>query len=349
MKKSGLALAVLAVLAALAVQGRGPAQVGGTAATGFDVHPGLGPWMICTTYYTGPEARQLATRLVTELREHYHLPAYIFNYTDEERQKEEERIRKERERIRQILEQQERALGQMEHAPVAPIHIRTRRFEDQCGVLLGGYKDEKSARADLDHIKKLEPPDPKRVPMATIWINNPVKKMLEQTYVSPFAKSFVVPNPTIKREQAAERNQPDPFLKRFNEGEAFNLLKCPKHFTLAVSQFHGASTVQSQLAPEKSSFLDKLGMGGGESLQASALNAHNVAELLRKLNLEAYVLHTRYYSLVTVGGFDSLDDPRLRAAQRQLAQLMPKLSPIPMLPKALPVDVEAVRGMAGVR
>jgi hypothetical protein len=340
MKRICLALAGLAILGILAAQGQGPAQVGGNASLQFDVHPGLGPWMICTTYYSGQDARALANKLVAELRNQYHLPAYIFNYIDEERRKEEERIRKERERIRQILDQQERVLGQMEHAPIAPIHIRTRRFEDQCAVLIGGYKDEASARADLNRIKKLPCPDPKRVSLATMWINNPVKKQVELTYVSPFAKAFVVPNPTIKRAPPPDRPKPDPFLKRLNEGETFNLLKCPKRFTLAVSQFHGASTVQSQLTSEKSSFLDKLMGGGGyESLQASALNAHNVAELLHKLNLEAYVLHTSYYSLVTVGGFDSLDDPRLKATQQQMAQLMTKLSPIPTLPEPLPMEI----------
>jgi len=37
------------------------------------------------------------------------------------------------------------------------------------------------------------------------------------------------------------------------------------------------------------------------------------AEVLRnnQLNFEAYVLHTEFTSYVTIGGFDSQDDPRL--------------------------------------
>ena len=36
------------------------------------------------------------------------------------------------------------------------------------------------------------------------------------------------------------------------------------------------------------------------------------------LNLEAFVLHTRYASIVTIGQFDSPDDPALQATRRLL-------------------------------
>jgi hypothetical protein len=293
--------------------------------------------MICTSYYSGPEARQDALQLVNELRTNYRLPAYVFNYSDQERLKEQERLRQEKERIHQLLEQQARVLGDMGATQTAPVHVRTRRFEEQCAVLIGGYADEKKARKDLDRIKALKPPDPKRVKLASIVQIR--QKEGEQIWVSPFAHAFVVPNPMIKKAPAANKNQPDPLLKELNAGESYSLLQCPKRFTLAVSEFHGVTTLQEKTATSR--FLSALHLGGGsgEALNASALNAHNVAEALRKLNFQAYVLHTRFYSLVTVGGYDTPDDPRLKADQNQLVQLAPKLQPLPMLPEPLPLEI----------
>jgi hypothetical protein len=80
-------------------------------------------------------------------------------------------------------------------------------------------------------------------------------------------------------------------------------------------------------------FLETLGLGGrsGEGIDTAAHNAHNMAELMRKsMNLEAYVLHTRFSSLVTVGGFDRLDDPRLRSTQELLTSRLKVPSVLPM-------------------
>ena len=59
---------------------------------------------------------------------------------------------------------------------------------------------------------------------------------------------------------------------------------------------------------------DNLKTGGksGQRVDAAATSAHNLAELLRKAKLDAYVLHTKYTSIVCVGGYDTVDDPALR-------------------------------------
>jgi len=49
-----------------------------------------------------------------------------------------------------------------------------------------------------------------------------------------------------------------------------------------------------------------------------------VARVLREhpnLKFEAYVLHTRYSSVVTIGGFDGPADPRLLQLKQQLAKI----------------------------
>src|SRR5262249_22143287 len=75
-----------------------------------------------------------------------------------------------------------------------------------------------------------------------------------------------------------------------------------------------------------SNFLKMLGLSGskpGEALGAAALQAHELAKLLRdpRLGFTAYVLHTRTSSIVTVGGFNALNDAEMQRVQRQLAAL----------------------------
>jgi hypothetical protein len=63
--------------------------------------------------------------------------------------------------------------------------------------------------------------------------------------------------------------------------------------------------------------MEKMGFKkSGELLNAAGKQAHEVAEFLRKFGFEAYVLHTEYSSVVTVGGFDGPDDPRLIQVQQ---------------------------------
>jgi hypothetical protein len=73
----------------------------------------------------------------------------------------------------------------------------------------------------------------------------------------------------------------------------------------------------------------------------AAENAHTLAKVLRQLKLDAYVLHTRFASIVTVGSFESLDDPALRSMQNVLlTQLKPRLDArLELFPQPLPMEV----------
>jgi hypothetical protein len=75
----------------------------------------------------------------------------------------------------------------------------------------------------------------------------------------------------------------------------------------------------------------------GEMLNASALQAEEVARVLREMKFEAYVLHTRTGSVVSVGAFDQPDDGRLLQLQRQLANL--QLGPVQFFAQPMPMQV----------
>jgi hypothetical protein len=275
----------------------------------YAITPEAGPWMVCATSYVGPEAQQLAHELVLEIRSRFSLPAYVVNKGDDERRKQ--------------LEEYQRK--QKEH-PDVHIPFRHTRVEDQCAVLIGGYKDMDSAHRALKDIKKLSPPSsPRLMPILTEVGPDESsgakdKAVVKGGFVNPFVSSFVVHNPTVPIERPVT-NKPDPFLKKLNAPESLSAFKCPKPWTLVVAIFQGAQAIQAEKA-DKPGFWEGLwNHNSGDLLEASGHNAHNLAEALRTIGYEAYVLHCRWGSVVCIGGFDSAKDPRMMNTRRNIANL----------------------------
>jgi hypothetical protein len=218
------------------------------------------------------------------------------------------------------------------------------RVSEQCAVLVGGYKDIEDARKNLEKIKKLPPPDLKleqgkeTSDVINIYVPTADKKGAEirRERVNPFTRAFVVRNPLIPNQTIAN-NKPDPVLKTLNADEKYSLLKNSKSVTLVVKEYNGSAILQSTKAVT-TSFMDKLfGSRQGDMLGAAALQAHETARVLRKLEFDAYVLHTRTSSIVTVGGFDSRDDPNLAKIQKAITTL--KITALDLYTNPLPMDV----------
>jgi len=299
---------------AFAAAGSTRAQTAATPSPEYLVTPAQGPWMICAASYTGPVARELAFKLIEELRTQYQLPAYVFNRGDKERQEQQAEIDRRR-------RQQEEWLRQRGLTPDLPFNPRIVRIEDQYAVLVGGYQTMDAATKALSDLKKR--PAPKSVPHDS-YLSGPSEadqangnvRLNRETAINPFHTAFVVRNPTVPR---TEDNTLDPFLKDLNSRESLSLLRCKQPWTLVVKVFHGASVIQPQSAPP--SLMDKLlGSRVGEQLDAGAVNAHNLAEALRQMKYEAYVLHTRTASLVCVGGFARKDDPAMEHVKLSLCR-----------------------------
>jgi hypothetical protein len=269
-----------------------------------------GPWMICAASYAGPPSRGLAEELATEIRTRYRLPAFTFNRTAEERRKEQERIAK----LKADHLERLKAAG----LPLdTPLHYKTVRIEDQYAVLVGGYQDDVTARKELDRIRKLKPSE--RFQQAA-FVPDEKGKMHEEA-INPFQGAFVCRNPAVPVEKPKQDNTLGPRLKEYNADESYSLLKCRKPWTLAVKVYKGASTIESQSS--SGSVMERMGLlrKSGELLNANGNEAHKVAEVLRTPPknprtgqvgpaFEAYVLHTEYNSYVTIGAFDTPDDPR---------------------------------------
>jgi len=338
-------LFLLPVLAVLASTGHFAArEMEADPGKDYHVFPELGPWMVCIHSYTtgptadptaapGPDPAQMAHDLVLELRSKYQLPAFIFNRGQEERKKQQQEIAETR-----------------KLCPEA--RVRIVRIEEQFAVLVGGYKDMDTAHKALEDIKKLKPPSDRFCILGERVVPGDCKgekgNWIQQIKISPFANAFVAHNPTVPFEQPKEEG-PDPFLKTLNRNESLSLLKNPKPWTLAVKSFRGIGMMQAAQSSSSNSLLDALGLGnkGGETLNAGAMQAHEMAELLRKMNFEAYVLHTRNNSVVCVGGFDSQNDPRLFQMQQTMSKLRfqcprPDMD-MQLMAQPLPMEVPHVR------
>lgn len=315
-----------------------PARPTGAAANPFPLSAEAGAWMICAATYLGPDGAELARQLAVDLRTRHQLPAYIFNRGDEERRKQTEEWEAMKKRY-----------------PGVPLRKRTYRIQDQYAILVGGWPDFAAASAYLPKIKALPLPELKldggKSPYdeMTYQEPDPDKKttVVKRARINPYTTAMVVRNPQVP---AAANNRPkwDPFWKQLNAHEEFSLLRNPKPWTLVVREYMGARTLQQQQKSENG-FLAALGLGGarpGEALDAAAQQAHELARFLRQpqFGLESWVLHTRYSSVVCVGGFTGPEDPELQRLQRQIAAL--KFSaqqgggdPIGLMPTPMPIEV----------
>ena len=318
----------LAGLAALAMtgpaygQGLGLTPAVPQGASALTVTPDAGPWMICAASYSGPPSRGQAEELATEIRSRFNLPAYVFNRTGEER-------RKEQERVERLKEEHRKRLKDAGLPADTKVHIKTVRIDDQYAVLVGGYKDDVTARKELDRIRTLKPSDKFK---QVAYVPDEKGKMREEA-INPFQGAFVCRNPAVPVEKPKQDGGMDQRLKHYNADESYSLLKCGKAWTLAVKVYKGASVIQSQ--GSSGSVMDRMGLTKktGELLNANGNEAHKVAEVLRTkpvdprtkqvgVSFDAYVMHTEYNSYVTIGAFDTPDDPRMaQTVQLFLAEM----------------------------
>jgi hypothetical protein len=292
------------------------------------VRPECGPWMICVHTYTGPDAPKEARAMVMELRNNpqYRLYAYVFTKGIEERKAELKRIAKAKEDVyKQLASIPNLPPDTQISVPKISIPIIHSNLELQCAVLVGGYKDPDSAKQALNDLRKLDAPDPKKVKLDTQFVVDVDKNgqaERKDRFLNPFAFAYPGPNPCIHAKPGNVSNAEElALLKKLNADEPNSLFKCPKKFTLVVKTFDVPSSIQ--LASGNKSVMDtktKL----PEGFDAASLKAQSVAVMLRKEKIEAYVLHTKYMSIVSVGGYDAPDDPRLVRDQERLPQFMNK-------------------------
>ena len=218
------------------------------------------------------------------------------------------------------------------------VKYQTFHYRDQVAVLIGGFRTEDEAVKALATVKKWQSlPKGKEYLMdvASHVVKQPDgKSVINKAYVNPYAQAMVVQNPAIAKQVAVQPTHQDPFILRLNEGRPYSLLKTSKNWTLAVKSFSAPVRYTSKDEVEKPS-MRLFGQSSPEEvLKAGAEQAEALAKALREMkdrtgkpmNLEAFVLHTRMASLVTVGDYETPNDPDLLEKQRILSNMTFNLS-----------------------
>lgn len=309
------------------------------------VQPEHGAFMISIKSFrddptNGVNARAQAEELAAEIRETHKAAAYLYEWGGDEKAREEARRAAYRDKLkseyapflalREEMKKKAEATGtEFVDTPVS-VRVPKVTYNAEYAVLVGGFKDMDTARKSLDVVKLWAPPKGKDHLLDRAILASPGEKGEKPTakagYVSPYSTAFVVPNPSIRKAATDAKPAIDPLLAKLNENEEYSLLKCPKTFTLVVKVMSVPTRTQPKDA--EPGVFGKL-MGGskqGNMLDATAQQAHEAAKALRamkddkgnSLGLESYVLHARTGSLVTVGGYDSGDDPTLTQTFQKL-------------------------------
>jgi hypothetical protein len=293
--------------------------------------------MICIKSYSGPDSRQLAEALAGEIRRTHNAGAYLFEWGSEERQQEMARrekvkleLKKEHAPFLQVREQM-KAKAAAEGVEFIDTEVKVRvpivRYPEQWAVLVGGFKDMDAARKALDAVRQWPPPKDTKL-MDTAFISRPGQP--EAAYINPYAAAMTAPNPATRRGTPGQSQPLDPAVVKLNEAEELSLLTARKPWTLMVKRFVVPTHVQSKA--DDGTVFDKL-FGKDDAarwLEITATNARTLAQALRNKDMkprpfEAFVLHHRTESLVTVGQFDSPEDPALIEAWRVLTEMTFKL------------------------
>ncbi|MEY2727151.1 MAG: hypothetical protein RLZZ458_3018 [Planctomycetota bacterium] len=198
----------------------------------------------------------------------------------------------------------------------------SRKFVAQHGyisVLAGNFSANNSPEAKkvLQYIKTKFQPE---------FLNDPKNGgILPRTpgRPGPLSRAFLTANPLFDGEvrDAEEEN----FLVELNSGQKYSLLGNKAKYTIVVATFHGGSVMQVS-GSDSSRALGFFERNFGKSLDDCALRAMKLADAMRNAkkhgydrDYEAWVLHEKYRSLVTIGSFESRDDPRVRPLIAQFA------------------------------
>ena len=292
----------------------------------YPIKPEVGPYLIIVQSFTSREkergdpkkdARVLAEDMADHLRKDFRLPTYLHDWGWEERIRQEAHLDAQR---RQVAEALSRIPGASHNNTM---RVKRIMIDDQFAVFVGGFQDMKSAKKVLDELRDIKETKVNNRFCHTRWeeIEEPKgsgRTRLMPTALNPFKTAMVVRNPSLPPEkiEARDPTKLEDITKEMNSGREFNLLKCKKDWTVVVRIYQAPVSVVTADKPKAgaSSLLN-----AGEGLSAGAMQAESLAGALRAMKYEAYVLHDRYSSVVTVGGFDSVNDKELLATQKQLA------------------------------
>lgn len=255
-----------------------------------------GPWMIVVASLqdregegsaNGKTAEEAADELIFELRQK-RIPAYKF-------------------RMKRTMTPID---GRIEHGRVAA--------GGQVSVIAGNYAavNSDSATKSLAWIKAYYP---KCLADGGVWKKTPGRP-------GPLSGAFLTINPLLSpdevaamanrspegRKESAERRK---LLRSLNAGNPYPLHSCKGSYSLIVARFAGKSVTDVGQGEKSMQLVKKFTVG--DELDKAGRDAWELCNVLRGEGVDAYLWHTRYESIVTVGTFQTPQDGRIKRYRQQ--------------------------------
>ena len=267
-----------------------------------------GPWLIMAMYFSGERGEAQARELVLDLRQNHGLNAFHWGMSFQ-------------------LDEVNPGRGIDDYGGRIRRRYRRGNQVTQHAVLVGNFPSlgDPEAQSLLKEIKTLTPKtlSPNNAgPTAESLTNvDKFRKYLRKNndknhQVGPMSHAFVTRNPLLPKEYFAPTGI-DEDVAKWNSGQEFSLLKCPKKYSIKVATFKGRTSLKAA----KEEHLDTRTRKPKKDnpLVLAVKNAHLLTMALREKGWEAYEFHDRYESYVAVGSFDEgqqASDGSIRLAHR---------------------------------
>jgi hypothetical protein len=256
-----------------------------------------GPWLVMCRSFAGETADQEAHALVLELREKFKLKAYVHKQTYD-------------------FTKPEVGRGYNKFGgPKLMVPQNGAKFEE-IAVLVGNFEtvDDPKAQDALEKIKYARPAcleidGQKNTSQRYAGWRNIVQRINPDSDRNikdkgPMRMAFVTRNPLLPDEYFAPQGL-DKFVIELNEDVEYSLLKNRGVYTVRIASFQGDTTMKLDEIEEKERSSVK-----HSKLEQGAINAHKIVMALREQGVDAYEFHDRHESIVTVGSFESIGEPR---------------------------------------
>jgi len=262
----------------------------------YELRDAHGPWLILAANFSGQGAQEQAHELVLELRRRFKLSAYVhsrsFDFTQP------------------VVGN---SIDPYTGEPAKMRYAHDDRF-DAVAVLVGDFDsvDDPKLQKTLEQIKYARPDcldltkrnwSTQRFVGFREWqrrVNtDPAKRKR-----GPMGSAFVTRNPLLPEEYFTPGGLDD-FVVALNKDVKYNLLENQGKYTVRVASFGGRNTMDLEEIEE----IERTGKVSAK-LEVAADKAHRLTVALRSRGVEAYEFHDRTESIVCIGSFDSVGDPR---------------------------------------
>ena len=294
---------------------------------------GNGPWMIMATSFSGEGAEDQARELVLELRRRYKLQAYMHEMS---------------------FDFSEGVEGRGVDATGQPLRMQYQKDEliEEIAVLVGNYPsiNDPNAQATLQQIKFLKPDalssNERDETSQTLAALRMIQKSLlpagdVRKKKGPMGHALLTRNPMIPREYFVSEGI-DEFVEKINSDVPYSLLTCPGKYTVKVATFTGKVVLDQHKIQEYQN-----GKPLESRLAQAGVQAETLTAALRKKGYEAYILHDRNMSIVTVGSFENVGTPQENGTTELHPQIAAIMKTFTATPHVVPASTPTPQSQAG--